>query len=384
MTWLRSGSGMRRAMGCITLGFVALCGAGATPIDDCNSNVPAETISGCSAVLQDATDVKRRAGALVRRGEAYEKTADLGAAVVDFIAAVDSDPANFYARADLERASPGGGPRTGPDTPLWPRLVEGVAFPRGFEPTSEVNRDRPGSDYHQFSPPSGDASFCLAACFADASCRAWGFVPPQKTADHRPLCTLKDHVPVASDAPGAISGVIRPEGPIAAVPAYKFADGDAFGIRMETVRDELTLMPISASAFPSTGPFSVRPLNPHPLLGSYTADALYNAAVCRVSARSSPLRAGPIALTLLRELTGAFGKPAPESTRLRYIWNVNSLTSRVILERGPTVTIEFRNHSDCDSEQAALSELRNRLGPKMPSNDELQQILARWPPQQSR
>lgn len=100
----------------VICGTIVYCCASALgagpPMDECNSDDPERVVSGCSAVLERTTDSKQRAIGLIRRGEAYEKKGDLGAAVIDFIAASDADPQNFYARADLDRVSPHAAPKS--------------------------------------------------------------------------------------------------------------------------------------------------------------------------------------------------------------------------------------------------------------------------------
>lgn len=356
----------------LTVAAGASCGVLATPLDDCNADDPEIRIAGCSAVLEGSIDPKSRAVALVRRGEALEKRGDLGGAVVDFIAAAEADPRNFYAQQDLRRLLPRRDPHSEADAAAWPPLVEGVAFPRGFEPTLERDVARAGGDYHSFAPPSGDWRFCRAACFADTQCRAWEFRPaaPSNTGS---TCSLKARVAERAPASGVVSGVIRPEQRIMAAPAYRFIDGEAFGLRPAIPRTHMgtALLPIKAAAFPTTGPYGVKPPRPHPLLTSYTAHALYRGALCEVTGMGSGLRSEPNTATLLRELVAAFGRPASSSTSRRYVWISNGALAEVTLEAGPTVTIRFANHRDCEAQESALSDLRHRLRGAMPTEKDL-------------
>jgi hypothetical protein len=375
---MRQVSRMLAALGAIAAGVVNSAPiARATPLDDCNSEIPATTIAGCSAVLSEAADPKPRAIALVRRGEAFEKKGDLGAAVVDFIAAVEVDPQNFYARQDLRRVSPKGRPQESADTSIWPHLAEGVDYPAGFAPTVDQNLARAGGDYHSFSPPAGSWTYCRAACFADAQCRAWEYRRAESRTNQSARCMLKAEVPEAVAAAGVVSGIIRPERLPAPPAFYRFIEGSAFGLRPDV---SVSLIPLKASAFPTTGPLATKPPESHPLLDSYTAHALYQGAVCEVTGAGGGLRAASNAETLLRELVAAFGRPAPESTPRKYVWNLNSTTSVVILEDGPSVTIKFKNYRDCEAEEAALADLQRRIGGRMPTTKDLEEIFIRWPP----
>lgn len=355
-----------------------LADAGATSIDDCNADSAPTAIEGCTAFLGEAIDPQRRVLAFIRRGEAYLKQRDLGSAVVDFIAALNIEPQNRPARADLDRVLP----QSSTDTAIWPTLVEGIAFPRGFDPSVEQNTSRIGKLRYSFAPPSGDWRFCSAACFADSGCRTWSFSPSTKPAEGNAgspsaACRLMGDVAAPVKAEGEVSGVIRPQVIGTDPPPYGFIDGEAFGLRPDT---QAKMTKLSAAAFPSTGPYGVNPPNPHPMLNYYTAVALYRGPICEVSATGAGFRATSKTERVLRDLIAAFGRPALESTREKYVWSVNAEISKVTLEAGPRVNIQFKNYPECEAEERALTELQKRLGSRMPSDADLTEIFARWPP----
>ena len=96
--------------------------------------------------------------------------------------------------------------------------------------------------------------------------------------------------------------------------------------------------------------------------------------VCSDKARENPLcpalanKMARIACTptrgetyrALARLVAGFGKPAAKSTPTDYVWDLSSVTARVILEPGPRVTIEFKNYIECEAEDKAAAELDRR------------------------
>src|SRR6476660_1360061 len=91
------------------------------------------------------------------------------------------------------------------------------------------------------------------------------------------------------------------------------------------------------------------------------------------------LRANAHAQTLLRELVAGFGKPAAKSTPAKYVWDLSSVTARVILEPGPRVTIEFKNYIECEAEDKTAAELDRRTHGKW-SEEDLKDVLVHEPP----
>jgi PAN domain len=73
--------------------------------------------------------------------------------------------------------------------------------------TFEVNIDRPGSDYNDFSLDRASARLCQEACIRDEYCRAWTYVRPGYQG--APHCWLKDAVPRSRPNPCCISGIVR-------------------------------------------------------------------------------------------------------------------------------------------------------------------------------
>ena len=201
--------------------------------------------------------------------------------------------------------------------------------------------------------------------------------PRRRNARLTASCRLLADVPEPAKAAGSVSGVVRPDGPITAAPAYEFGDGDAFGVRFDT---PVALGPrLPASRLPITGPHQLQPPKPHPLLNYYTADALHRGSVCKVQAYGGGLRANAHAQRLLRELVAGFGKPAAKSTPTKYVWDLSSVTARVILEPGPRVTIEFKNYIECEAEDKAAAELDRRTHGKW-SEEDLKDVLVHEPP----
>jgi hypothetical protein len=76
----------------------------------------------------------------------------------------------------------------------------------GMKRGLEVNTDRRGQDYRDFSQSTDVPEVCQAACAADSACQSWTFVPAgdQTTASH---CWLKNAVPVATTVEGLVSGI---------------------------------------------------------------------------------------------------------------------------------------------------------------------------------
>jgi len=88
--------------------------------------------------------------------------------------------------------------------------ISGIVRPNPFEPTYEVNTDRPGADIRSVDLPRADGRLCQQRCQNEPRCRAWTFNGPPRI--NRPVCWLKFDVPAARDSEeGTISGVVRPQ-----------------------------------------------------------------------------------------------------------------------------------------------------------------------------
>jgi hypothetical protein len=70
----------------------------------------------------------------------------------------------------------------------------------------EMNVNRNGSDFRDFSPPKADPALCASACANESRCRAWTWV---KSALEGPTghCWLKSRVPPAEDDDCCVSGL---------------------------------------------------------------------------------------------------------------------------------------------------------------------------------
>lgn len=99
----------------------------------------------------------------------------------------------------------------GPSAVCW--LKSGAPAPgpaagvtSGMKRGLEVNTDRPGSDFNNFSQSSDVPEECQAACAADSRCLAWTFVPSgvQGIAAH---CWLKNGIPRPGTSDGIVSGL---------------------------------------------------------------------------------------------------------------------------------------------------------------------------------
>lgn len=90
-----------------------------------------------------------------------------------------------------------------------------VALGQSFVPNMNENVDRFGTEYHAFHPSEPNATYCQSACLADVQCHAWTYNRPEHRDDGRPFCILKSHLlPKRIEAPGTVSGVVRPEAPL--------------------------------------------------------------------------------------------------------------------------------------------------------------------------
>lgn len=69
----------------------------------------------------------------------------------------------------------------------------------------EVNRDRPGKDYRNFSLNFPSSALCRQACNNESQCRAWTYVRPGVQGLAR--CWLKNGVPAAKVSNCCVSGV---------------------------------------------------------------------------------------------------------------------------------------------------------------------------------
>jgi hypothetical protein len=71
---------------------------------------------------------------------------------------------------------------------------------------AQVNFDRPGGDYTNFTISPADPALCAARCERDGRCRAWAFSYPTSDAPAA-VCWLKNGVPARTDDTCCASGV---------------------------------------------------------------------------------------------------------------------------------------------------------------------------------
>jgi hypothetical protein len=72
--------------------------------------------------------------------------------------------------------------------------------------TMELDSDRPGMDYKNFSLDTPDPSLCQKACVDDPNCKAYTYVKPGIQGD-KARCWLKKAVPPGKSNPCCVSGV---------------------------------------------------------------------------------------------------------------------------------------------------------------------------------
>jgi hypothetical protein len=161
-------------------------------------------------------------------------------------------------------------------------LGAGVGFAQTFSSTIEYDVGRNGQDYHSFHPRTADPALCQTSCVADAQCRAWAYSPPSLASDHVQTCWLKNAVPAATKAVGAVSGVVRPESTAAAaataeqpaqaspaVPAPSGCRTDNFGFSAVN-SDSVSVKTVSTGGAPCL--FKVQP--EHPDLVQFTSGSI--------------------------------------------------------------------------------------------------------------
>jgi hypothetical protein len=85
-------------------------------------------------------------------------------------------------------------------------LISFVAVASAAPAHAQVNYDRRGGDYANFSVRPADPAVCAARCERDSRCRAWAFRYP--TGDNpNGVCWLKSSVPQRSEDECCASGV---------------------------------------------------------------------------------------------------------------------------------------------------------------------------------
>ena len=91
-------------------------------------------------------------------------------------------------------------------TAHWIGALALATFLAGGGAQAQLNYDRRGGDYTNFTVRNGDPSVCAARCEREARCRAWSFSFPRTTFAPA-TCWLKSRVPPRNEDQCCISGV---------------------------------------------------------------------------------------------------------------------------------------------------------------------------------